>query len=167
MTPPLRLDFAIRTCFAKEPDEVGRALSGQSGLPRRSRAINKFLASSRTQQLACRIRATCQEGYLRLPCDRVPSCARAREVPVPSARLISAVHSSGYLLATIGRSAQTHTHEKDRQGLSGFIDIPWSPGYGQAMTTCGQRSPCACGCFPAVLTYQLDSAARFWQRTCG
>jgi hypothetical protein len=60
MTPPLRLDFAIHTGFAKEPDEVGRTLSGQTGLPRRSMAINEFLASSRTQQLACRIRATCQ-----------------------------------------------------------------------------------------------------------
>ena len=29
-----------------------------------------------------------------------------------------------------------------------------------------QRSPCVCGCFAAVLTYELDSASRFWQPTC-
>ena len=65
-----------------------------------------------------------------LPCDRVPSRARAREVPIRSARLISAVHSSGHPLATLGRLAQTHTHEEHRQRDSGFVDIPRSPGSG-------------------------------------
>ena len=66
-----------------------------------------------------------------LPCDRVPSRARAREVPIRSARLISAVHSSGHLLATLGRLAQTHTHEELGSVVADLLTSPGSPGSGQ------------------------------------
>jgi len=82
-----------------------------------------------------------------VPCDRVPSRARAREVPIRSARLISAVHSSGHLLATLGRLAQTHTHEE----LGSVVaDLLTSLGVGLRAGddhVRAERSPCASGCF--------------------
>src|SRR3974377_364199 len=92
MTPPLRLDFAIRACFAKEPDEGGRALSGRTGLPRRSEATNKFFAYS----------ANSTTGVL---------------------------HPRNLSIKASAFALRPHAPVRGKSR---------SPGYGQAMTTCGQ-----------------------------